>query len=209
MADEEEVWKIYSEFPFIEASNLGRIRTKDRYVTVKGQGKRFVKGHILKQRLRPDGYMDVGFGVGGKVVHLRVHRIVATCFIPNPENFPEVNHIDCDPTNNTVSNLEWCTNQYNVEYRDKLGHTAKKNAPKKPVIVVNQKTSEALWFESQCEAGRQLDICVQGINNVVKGKRNQTHDYWFCNADENAVENVRTKFGDEVANKVEKLMRES
>ena len=209
MTSEEEIWKTYPEYPFIEASNLGRIRTKDRYVMVKGQGKRLVKGRVLKQRLRSDGYMDVGFGIDGKVVKLRVHRIVATCFIPNPENLPEVNHIDCDPTNNAANNLEWCTSQYNVAYRDKLGHTAKQGGPKRPVIAVNTETFEVFWFESQHEAGRQLDVCVQGVNNVAKGKRNQTHDCWFCYVDENAVEKTREKFGDKIAEKVEKLMRES
>ena len=45
-----------------------------------------------------------------------VHRIVATCFLPNPENLPCINHIDKDRTNNSVSNLEWCTYDHNNEH---------------------------------------------------------------------------------------------
>ena len=48
---EEEVWKIFPDYPFIEVSNLGRVRTKDRYVPSKNGSKRLVKGRILKQRI--------------------------------------------------------------------------------------------------------------------------------------------------------------
>lgn len=150
--------------------------------------------------------MQVQFGMDGKYVYLRVSRAVATCFTPNPNNYPEVNHIDCNRTNNRADNLEWCTRQENIAYRDKLGHTAKHNAPKKPVIAVNQETSEIFWFESQSEAARQLSVDVRHVNHVIKGKYRQTGGFWFCYADNTAIEKTRTKFGDKVADKVEKTM---
>lgn len=70
----------------------------------------------IKQRENIDGYMVITVG---KTKHRRtysVHRLVAEAFIPNPNNLPEVNHIDCNRKNNNVSNLEWCTHQYNVQY---------------------------------------------------------------------------------------------
>ena len=76
------------------------------------------------------------------------------------------------------------------------------------VIAINPETSEVFWFESQHEAARQLGVPVGMINKVVKGKQNKTHDYYFTNADENAVEKTRAKFGDEITSKVEKLMGE-
>lgn len=206
---EEEVWKQYPDYDFIEVSNLGRVRTKDRYVTDKNGEKRLIEGRVLKQKLNPCGYMYANFSMNGKTVSLRVNRVVAICFIPNPDNLPEVNHIDCDPTNNKAENLEWCTSQYNSAYRDKLGHTAKHNAPKKPVIAVNPKTSDVFWFESQMEAARQLHINVGNMNEVIKGKRNKAGGCWFCYADENAVEKVRAKFGDKIARKVEELLRQN
>jgi hypothetical protein len=70
-------------------------------------------GYLLFQ------YHPLGNGYANK--SLLVHRIVATVFIPNPDNKPEVNHIDCDPTNNRVENLEWCTSSENTRHSWKLG----------------------------------------------------------------------------------------
>lgn len=201
---EEEVWKVYPDYPFIEASNLGRIRTVDRYVPGKRRSKRLIKGRVLKQRINNRGYMYVQFRVNGKKIFPYVHRIVATCFLPNPNNYPEINHIDCDPTNNRLDNLEWCTHEYNTAYREKYG-----KALGRPVIAINPETSEVFWFESQHEATRYLSVCTSSINEVVKGKRHKAGGCWFCDADENAVDKTKVKFGDEVANKVEKLMREN
>lgn len=57
---------------------------------------------------------------------ISIHRLVATAFIPNPNNLPQVNHKDGNPQNNDVSNLEWCTNQYNVI--DAINRKKQKNA---------------------------------------------------------------------------------
>lgn len=277
--EDQEIWKPYPDYPFIEASNLGRVRTKDRYVTVKGQGKRLIQGRILKQKLRSDGYLQVHVRVNGKSIFLFVHRIVAACFLPNLNNYPEVNHKDNNPKNNVVSNLEWCDRQYNIAYREKYGMSAAKVFGK-PVFAVNLKTGKVLRFESQHEAARQLGVDQSSITKVIKGKKLQvagywfTEDkneitkekiheikanmhyfcgviainietsdvfwfksqseaarqlgfsqgiigdvlkgrskkakgYWFCYADKNAIEKVRAEFGDEIAEKVEKLMCEN
>lgn len=197
------VWKQYPDYPFIEVNQYGEIRTVDRYVGYKNRGKRLYKGHILKQQLDRYGYLYVTFRANGKRMHLKSHRAVAICFLPNPKGLPQVNHIDCNPTNNVVSNLEWCTGEYNNAYREKNG-----TALNCPVFAVDLKTFEILCFKSQREAGRQLGFGHCNIGHVVRGVYSQTHGFWFCYADENAVEKARARFGNDVADEVEKLMNE-
>ncbi|AXH75738.1 MAG: HNH endonuclease [Bacteriophage sp.] len=199
---QKEVWKTYPEYPFIEANQFGEIRTKDRFVEYKNGSKRLIKGRVLKQYLNKSGYMFVHFGLNGKLVNLSVHRVVAICFIPNPDKKPEVNHIDNDRTNNVVSNLEWCSRQYNLDYKKKFGTFGR------PVIAVNLDTSEISWFETRSEAARQLDANQSKICKVIKGKVNKTKGYWFCDADLTAVEKTRKKFDNEIACKVKELMSE-
>lgn len=78
---------------------------------------------LIKQQDNGIGYQRVNlFDVNGKARKHYVHRIVAQAFIPNPENKPNINHIDCNPKNNSVENLEWCTQSENIKYAVKLGH---------------------------------------------------------------------------------------
>ncbi|ANO57957.1 HNH endonuclease [Lactobacillus phage P1] len=206
---EKEIWKTYPEFDFIQASNLGRVRTVDRIVIRKNGRKCFIKGRVLKPYCDKCGYMIAQFSVNGEKVYRLVHRVIATCFLPNPDNLPEVIHRDCNPANNYVENLEWCTRKQNIAYRDKLGHTNyKNNAPKSPVIAVKLGTLKVLHFESQREAGRSLGVSHGNINSILKGKLNQTSGFWLTYADENAIKNIKDKFGDELARKVEQLMGE-
>ena len=156
----EEIWKTYPEFPFIEASNLGRIRKVDRIITRSNGVKYYAKGRVLKQHINGRGYLYVTFRVNGKIFHRLVHRIVAACFLPNPDNLPEINHIDNEPANNRLDNLEWCNHEYNMAYKEKYGVPAIEatKALRKSLFAINLETSEVFCFESQCEAARQLGV---------------------------------------------------
>lgn len=175
---EQTIWKSYPEYPFIEANQFGEIRMKDRYVSCKNGGKRLIKGRVLKQRIYPNGYMFVHFSLDGKQINLLVHRIVATCFLPNPNNLPVVNHKDNDRANNRLDNLEWCSREYNEAYKKNFG-TSQTQVQGHPVFAVNLETGKVLRFESQCEAARQLGVFQQDICKVIKGKLYQTGGYWF------------------------------
>jgi hypothetical protein len=78
---------------------------------------------VFPERLRQNkthpssgGYLKAVLTKDGITKHPTVHRLVANAFIPNPEDLPFVNHKDCDKTNNSVSNLEWCTRRKNIEH---------------------------------------------------------------------------------------------
>lgn len=76
---------------------------------------------ILKQRNNKKGYPSVHLTINGKGISKVVHRLVAKTFIPNPYNLPQVNHIDGNKENNSVENLEWCTNEYNMRHSWEMG----------------------------------------------------------------------------------------
>lgn len=180
---EKEIWKKYPDYSFIEVSNLGNVRTKNRYATDKNGVKRFIKGRVLKQSPSHNGYMSVSFHTNGKRVCLRVNRMVAITFIPNPHNYPEVNHKDCNRLNNRLDNLEWCSRKYNRQYREKYG-----NAAGRSVTAVNLKTGKVYHFKSRHEAARKLGFYVESVSAVVNGRQNTTGDYWFTEDDSEITE---------------------
>ena len=97
---------------------------KDVYVSQSGLVITFTDklgGVVLKMGTVSRGYSNVCIVVNGKRKYCLVHRLVAMTFIPNPLNKKQVNHIDGNKKNNNVTNLEWCTNQENMQHASKMG----------------------------------------------------------------------------------------
>ena len=105
-----EIWKS-TGFDGYEVSNLGRVRRLHKTIPPR----------IRKLTTDTHGYLHVNLWHGGKSKHFSIHRLVAIAFIPNPENKPEVNHIDGNKLNNRVSNLEWVTSSENQRHAFDMG----------------------------------------------------------------------------------------
>ena len=103
----------------------------DKYsVSDEGQIKNEITGRILKLRPSHRGYLKTNISINGKIRTIFIHQIVAQLFIPNPNNLPQVNHIDGDKTHNNKENLEWVTEKENMRHAIKNNLYKKKKKKK-------------------------------------------------------------------------------
>lgn len=175
-------------------SNMGRIATLSHTVDFISiyDGVEVKKTFKAKQCLRKlhqgkHGYMECTLRDSKRTRLMKVHRIVAEAFIPNPQSLPSVNHKDEDKTNNKVENLEWCTCLYNANYgtRNKRLKTSLSNAHKnglyentykvgrKPIVGISLLDGTTIKFE------RSADLHEQGFERHLVSKccRNLRKDY--------------------------------
>jgi hypothetical protein len=130
-----------------EASNLGRIRNaKTRYIRSTPTGKRGYPVFTTRGRL------------------ITVHRCVALVFLPNPDNLPQVNHINGNKEDNRVENLEWCTARDNMIHARLTG--LHKSDGDKPVLQIKDGQVVA-WYKSISEASRQTGINRANIGSAI------------------------------------------
>lgn len=112
-----EIWKSIPGFEGLyEISSLGNIKSLDRYVNHNSTFKALKKGKILKQKINKLGYKSIVLYSKNKRFYKYIHRLVAIEFIDNPEDKQCVNHIDGNPYNNNVKNLEWSTYKENIKH---------------------------------------------------------------------------------------------
>lgn len=136
------------------------------------------RGTKLKPFVGTDGYYQVTqrWNGNGKLYHVRVHRMFATLFIPNPNHYKYVNHIDSNKLNNSLDNLEWCTNAENVKHGWHSGNRTHKNRTK--VNVYLDGTLIAIC-DSIREVGEKFHVDRHKVARILKGEIVNHYKYTF------------------------------
>lgn len=199
---QEEIWKdVVGYEGLYQVSNLGRVRSLDRYVKCGHGAMKRHRGGILKQFVNKQGYLSTSLSSGTIKTH-DVHRLKAIAFIPNPENKPCVNHRDGVKTNNGYhadgrDNLEWATYSENNKHafdvlnkepsRAMLGKFGVEHGMSKPVIQYDKNGIFIAEFASATEANRILGISNNHISDCCYGRIKSSGGFiWKFKSDLNA-----------------------
>ena len=154
-----EKWVNIENHPSYFISNFGRVFSK--------KSNKVMKNRVVSK----NGYQQITLDNS----QLLVHRLVAQAFIPNPDNKPQINHIDGNKENNAVDNLEWCTNKENCEHAIKTKlHTFESIS--KPIAMLDDNFNIIKIYNSSREARRDGYIHASSVAN---GKRKKCGGYYW------------------------------
>ena len=169
----KEIWKDIKDYEgHYQVSNLSRVKSI-----------KFGKEIILKQNIRR-GYYYVGLSKNGITKNYFVHRLVAQAFLPNPNNYPCVNHKDENKLNNNVENLEYCSVLYNNTYGTRLQKVSEKMRNRKewskPIDVYDLNMNFIETLPSIEECGRKYNVLTINIRHCCNGgyKDNKKKNGW-------------------------------
>lgn len=120
----------------------------------------------------------MSLSIKNKYITKRLHRLVAKTFIPNPKNYPVINHIDGNKINNCINNMEWCTQKQNAIHSWKNGLTYKtknqiettRRKTKKKVLQYSKDNKLIKKWNGVIDASKELGICKSNISMCAKGR---------------------------------------
>ncbi len=171
--------KTIEAYKHYTVNELDQVRSKDRMIlTIDGKSY-FRKGKLLKPKKHKDGYLFVTLTKEKIKKNFYVHRLVAEAFIPNPENKPQVNHINGNKSDNTISNLEWVTNAENSRhaYNNGLYFRIEHLKPKSQAVI---DTVNNTCYPTIKEAAIALNRNYTVIREMLQGKRKKTVPLEYC-----------------------------
>ena len=165
----KEIWRDVTGYEgYYQVSSDGRVKSLERTFIDKIGRERYVKECILNPVIDRYGYLLVSLYAGGKQKNHTVHRLVCQAFHENPDNKPQVNHINEIKTDNRASNLEWATARENSNFGTRNERLGK--ARSKPVAQYEQDGELIKVWPSTMEVGRQTGFSQGGISLAANGK---------------------------------------
>lgn len=172
-----EIWKDIKDYEGLyQVSNTGKVKSLQRHK--KNHTKiQIVEEKIKNTRKDRQGYLLLDLYKDNKQKTIRVHRVVAETFIPNPENKETVNHMDGDKRNNEVKNLEWSSfKEQNIHFYEKKLKTDE--SIEKAIKAMNKASSkktkclsDGVIYSSASEASRAAGVSASLIMRVCRGER--------------------------------------
>lgn len=181
----EEVWRDIKDYEGLyQISSLGRVRSLDRFDSIG----RFIKGKMLSYNVDKDGYSCITLCKNGGEKKCKVHRIVAQTFIPNPDNKPCIDHINCERSDNRIENLKWCTHSENLMNpitRKKKSNICREicqgsdNPNSKKIIQFSKNGDLIRLWECMKDAADNLGTNYQNISKCCRGIRKHFRDSIF------------------------------
>lgn len=173
----KEVWIDISGYEgMYQVSNLGNVRSVSRKIINRGCVQQ-IKGRVLKQGNR-GGYLYVILSKNGKIKSFSIHQLVAKHFIPNPQNKPQVNHLDENPLNNNYSNLAWVTSKENNNYGNRNKRVFEAGIVKPKRVSMYSKDGQLLRsFSSIKEASAFIGKGHSGIAACARGERKTAYGF--------------------------------
>lgn len=164
---------------FYEVSNFGRVRSVHRYIVHRNRWgkthKALYRGKALKQKINKYGYPEVCIMVNGRRKYITVHRLVASSFILNPKDLPQVNHKNCNKRDNSATNLEWTTPLENILHSidNNLQNYAKgEQLPQASLTEIQVKEIKKILSEgamTQRAIARKFGVGKNAIYHISKG----------------------------------------
>ena len=170
-----EEWKNVEGYEDIyEVSDFGRVRTACGKTTESSlHGTRLWKQRVLKQKTDKNGYKRVSLWKDKSDSTFLVHRLVAIAFLEKPEGKDCINHIDGNPSNNYLENLEWCDHTENLIHAFETGL----NKNPDPIILFNTNTGKTIHFRSKSEASQYLGRSKGYISAVLNKGKGEVDEY--------------------------------
>ena len=156
-----------------QVSSTGRVKSLERTFIDKVGRERYVKECILKPAMDKGGYLRVGLCDGKKRKTFKLHRLVCEAFHENPDNKPQVNHINEIKTDNRASNLGWATARENSNFGTRNERIGKKSAitKSKPIAQYTLNGKLLKVWPSLKEAKRETGFSQGNISQAANGKR--------------------------------------
>ena len=182
----EEIWKPIKGYEGLyEVSNTGKVKSLNYRGTKKEK--------LLTPKENNSGRLMVGLQNRNKPKYYLIHRLVAQAFIPNPNEYPEINHIDENPKNNVVDNLEWCTRIYNVhcyqrnhpDYAKSRKYVTRRKRLQMNVLQMSLDGKVIRKWENSRTVFVETGMSDWSISECCRGKRKTAYGYIWQYASDN------------------------